>query len=536
MDAQNPQDQPKGPPRLPLFSMPSNRIDDPTTDARLINGYVEKTKEGDLHVYKRGGLSVVTTLSGAGRGVYNWKGNIYAIFGTTLYKDGVSKGTVDGTAGVYTFSSGLGTVPKLFFHNGVKGYTYDDAGGLVAEVVTATIVTTGNTHTTAIIDAIPSTAGINTNTGVTGSGVVAGSYVISVDSGVQVTLNTATTSTLTGTALTFVTSGFQPSLVKGQAYLDGTTYVMTSGARIYGSELNDPVTWDALNFLTAQIEPDGGVFLAKQLAFVVAFKQWSTEFFYDAGNAVGSPLGPVQGAKINNGCRNAGTVQDAGGVLIWVSETREGAVGVHRLEGIKIQPIGTPAVERLLQNADASTIWSWSFKHGGHRFYGVTFKEDNITLVYDLSTDLWSQWTDTNGNYFPFVAATYTTNQDVLLQHETDGKLYKIDLNTYTDDGALISWELYTPNFDGGTRKKKTLFRIDIIADQAPGSILEFRKNDEDYKADKWSNFRSLDLSKIRPNASNLGTFRKRAMHFRHRCNSPLRLQYIELQIEAGDL
>jgi hypothetical protein len=518
--------------------MPSNRLDDPKTDARLINGYVEKAKDGEIFIYKRGGTSVYASLGGNGYGIYNWNGNIYSIFGTTFYKDGVSKGTVSGVDGFYTFSSGLGDTPKLFFHNGVNGYTYDDVGGLVAEVAAATIVTTGDTHTTAIIDAIPSTAGLSANAGVVGAGIPLGAYVVSVDGANQVTLNVAATATASGVSLTFTTSGFQAALVKGQAYLDGTTYVMTPKARIYGSEINDPVTWEPLTFLTAQIEPDPGVFTAKQLAYVVAFKGWSTEFFYDAGNAVGSPLGSVQGAKLNHGCRSPGSVQDMGGVLIWISQTREGTIGVQKLEGLKAQAIGTPAVERLLQDHDHDTteIYSVSFKLGGHRFYVVSFKQSNFTLVYDLTTDLWAQWTDSNGNYFPFVSATYTTNQEVLLQHETDGKIYTIAQDLYTDAGTPFSWELYTPNFDGGTKKIKYLHRIDLISDQTQGSVVEVRSNDWDFNPARWTNFRSVDMGKKRPNLLNMGSFRRRTMHFRQRCDAPLRLQSVELQIEVGDL
>jgi hypothetical protein len=535
MDAQKPQAQ-QAPNRLPLFATPSNRRDDPASDARLINGYAEQTKDGELYVYKRAGTVVYASFSGNGRGIFNWNGNIYSIFGTTLYKDGVSKGTVDGTNGVYTFSACLGTTPKLFFQNGVHAYTYDDGGGLVEESYTQTITTTGDTHSTTVITNIPSTTGLNAFTSVVGAGIPAGAYIVTVDSATQVTINTAATATAAGVSLTFQTQGAQTATVKGQAYLDGTTYVMTAGARIYGSELNDPTKWDALNYLTAQIEPDGGVFLAKQLAYVVAFKQWSTEFFYDAGNPVGSPLGTVQGAKLNHGCRFAGSVQDVAGTLVWVSDTREGSVGVQRLEGLKVQPVGTPPVERLLQDASSPTVWSWSFKLGGHRFYGVTLKEDNRTLVYDLTTNLWYQWTDTNGNYMPFVSATYTSGQEVLMQHETDGKIYKLDINTFTDNGAGIPWELYTPNFDGGTRKVKYLHRLDFIADQTPGSVLEMRSNDSDFATGEWTNFRRIDLAVKRPNVKNLGSFRRRTFHFRHLCDAPLRLQAVEMQVEVGDL
>src|SRR5690348_6150670 len=101
------------PPRLPLVTTPSNRDENTNKDARLVNCYGEKTESGEYWIYKRPGLLTDTTKSGNGYGVYNWLGNIYAIFGTTIYKNGSSIGTVDATNGVYRFSSTLGSPSYL---------------------------------------------------------------------------------------------------------------------------------------------------------------------------------------------------------------------------------------------------------------------------------------------------------------------------------------------------------------------------------------------------------------------------------------
>ena len=58
-------------------------------------------------------------------GVYNWNGDIYAVWGTDLYKNGVDIGNVDGTGGVYQFSASLGSTPRLQLGNGVKSYNWD---------------------------------------------------------------------------------------------------------------------------------------------------------------------------------------------------------------------------------------------------------------------------------------------------------------------------------------------------------------------------------------------------------------------------
>lgn len=370
-----------------------------------------------------------------------------------------------------------------------------------------------------------------TNDGYTFNSILGSTPKLFLQNGVKAYTYDGTNGLVNVTDTNYV--AFSPT-IKGQAYLDGTTYVMTPKAVINGSNINDPQTWGASNNLIAQIEPDAGVFVAKQLVYVIAFKQWSVEVFYDAGNATGSPLGPVQGAKINVGCRAGGTVQDIEGTLFWVAQARSGSVSVYAMDGLKATPISTPAIDRLLEAGDYSAVYSWGIKMGGHKFYGITLKNSNLTLVYDLSSRLWYQWTDTNGNYLPIVSATFSPGQYPLVQHESNGKIYTVDDMVFTDDGQLILFDLYTPNYDGGSRKRKYCGSMDFIADQTNGSIMTVRKTDDDYQT--WSNFRTVDLSKPRPKLTSMGTFRRRAWHFRHRCNTGLRIQAIELHLEMGVL
>lgn len=340
-----------------------------------------------------------------------------------------------------------------------------------------------------------------------------------------------------GTTNTQITDADFPTtlLVKGWAYLDGCLYVMNSSAAIFNSAANDPSTWPGDN-LIAQIEPDGGVALAKQLVYVITLKQWTTEVFYDAANAAGSPLGAVQGAKINYGCGSADSVQEMDGVLYWLATNRGAANQVIALDNLKPTIISTKAVERLLGYADLTTVYSFTIKYEGHRFYVLTIKNENITLVYDAAERMWAQWTDVDGNYFPIVSATYSSSAGVILQHETNGKLYLFNASYLTDDSSIITTDLYTPNFDGGVRRRKTLTMMEFVGDQVTGSTLQVRVNDNDYDSKSWSNFRKVDLSQKRPILTNCGTFVKRAHHLRHACNTKLRIQAIELQMDLGTL
>ena len=465
---QQPQD-PDIPKRWPLIILPENRQEDTTLDARLVNAYMEKDARGDYVLVQRPGLSNYSQPSGStgtGRGVYNWKSNVYSIVNGTLYKGTTSKGSVDTTNGVYRFSSCMGVTPKLQLGNGVKAYNYDDSAGLV--------------------------------------------QITDVD--------------------------FPAAFVKGWAYLDQTTYVMDSEANIQGSGLDDPTSWAASNLTIAYIEPDDGVALAKQLVYVVAFKQWSSEIMYDAGSTP-APLGRVQGAKVNYGCASADSVRDLDGALFWLSTNRDAAVQVVKLENLKAEVVSSPAIDKLLSEADLTTVYSWTLKLGGHRWYAVTITASNITLVYDVSTSMWAQWTDEDGNYLPYVASTYVTvsgSPTTVLQHASNGRLCQFKASNTSDTGGLITVDIYTPNFDGGVSNRKALARMFFDTDQVTGSTLQVRCNDHDYAAGKWTNFRNVDLGQSRPFLDKCGSFLRRAYNFRHRGNTRFRIRAVDLQIALG--
>lgn len=456
------------PQRWPLIIMPSNRAEDTSTDARLVNGFMEKELQGDSWLYKRPGLSELTNPGGAGlaQGVYNWQDDIYVIVNGHLYKNGVDKGgTIDTTNGVYRFSSIMGAVPKLVFANGVKAFCYDDTGGL---------------------------------------------------------------QDFTG-AMPFYPDPF----TKGVPFLDGRIYVMTPDASIYGSLLNDIISpWDSLNVIIAQIDPGFGIALAKQMSYIIAFKQTSTEVFYDAGTTPGT-LGRIQGQKVNFGCISADSVRQLDGALFWLCTNESAAVQVMKMDNLRPEVISSPAVERLLESADFSEVWSWTLKLGGHKWYAVTLVNNNLTLVYDMTTGLWAQWTDTNGDCLQIVDSSFKTDTaETILQHATNGWLYTVSNSQYTDAGDAIRLDIYTPNYDAGTIRDKTIPAMYFDCSQVVGSVLQVRHSDDDYQT--WSQFRTVPLNQKKPQLQNEGTFKRRAYNLRHESPTSFRIKSADFQMAIG--
>ncbi len=194
--------------------------------------------------------------------------------------------------------------------------------------------------------------------------------------------------------LTRVTSANYPALtVPGLVFLDGTFYVADSSGKIYGSGINDPTTWSALNYISAEIENDGLVAIEKSLNYLVAFGQWTTEFFYDAGNATGSPLSSVPNAFFTVGCASGDSVVRMENEVVWMSQTIQRGRQVMALSGFTPSIISTPEVDRILNADDLATVYAFSIKISGSVFYVLTLKTSAKTLVYDFSTKQWHFWT-----------------------------------------------------------------------------------------------------------------------------------------------
>jgi hypothetical protein len=332
-------------------------------------------------------------------------------------------------------------------------------------------------------------------------------------------------------------SNFPATTVPGIVYLDGTTYVMDNKSNIWGSaNLNDPTVWSALNVIQAVNEPDQPVALAKQLTYVVALKSTTTQFFYDAGNATGSPLSPVPGALVTYGCLSADTLQEIDGLLLWVTSSKTQASQVILLEALQPRIVSTPAIDRFMDLGQFAQFTSFAFKHMGHRLYGITNITNNLTMVYDIDQKLWYQWTDVNGNYYPYFAITNDPTGARICQGVANGQVSLLDADYVypTDSGVIVPVDIYAPNYDAGVDRLKYLSQMRFNADQTPGSNLLVRATEDDYQT--WSAYRTVDLGQEFPLLNDEGSFYRRAYNFRHQAATGLRIKSVDLQMDIGTL
>jgi hypothetical protein len=246
-----------------------------------------------------------------------------------------------------------------------------------------------------------------------------------------------------GATITKVSDADYPAnTVYGVAYLDGTIYVMDSKGVIYGSDLLTPLSWNALNFITANAEADAGVAIARQLDNIIAFKETSIEFFYDAGNPTGSPLSRQPNALMEVGCASAGSIAYSDNTLFFMSQHKQRGRSVMKFVGTTPQQVSTPWVDRILDADDLVTIYSFVVRLNGHVFYFLTLKTSAITIVYD---DIMNEWhTATKLTAFP--DATVST-----IAVQTDGSiLVTMPLPHGSADGDPVTIAGATPSAANG--------------------------------------------------------------------------------------
>jgi hypothetical protein len=195
--------------------------------------------------------------------------------------------------------------------------------------------------------------------------------------------------------------------VPGMVYLQGTFYVLDATGSLYGSNIEDAGTWTALNMIKVNTAADGPVYLGGYNIYVMAFCQYSTQFFYNAGNPTGSPLSVVPNTYLEIGCASADTVVKIGDINFWLAQTRSGQLKVVCNHGLSYEALSTPAVERILQEyakspplnqPDSINFWATPISVGTRVLYALCMgktvaKRADITLILDTTNKTWNVWT-----------------------------------------------------------------------------------------------------------------------------------------------
>ena len=422
--------------------------------------------------------------------------------------------------------------------------------------VASTVTPTGTGFVGDYIISVSSGTGIYVGMQASGTGVANNALVTNVN-GTTITLSLPNTDAVSGT-ITFVDLGsngvLTPSLnsfpagpyVSGAVFLDNYIFIGTTNNRIYNSNLGDPTTWEALSYLSFEQTADTLVGIVKHLNYLVAFGNNSTQFFYDVGNSVGSPLGLAASYTSEIGCASGDSIVATSNTVLWIGKTKTYGKCVYAMDGVSATKVSTSNVDRHIEADDLSYVTAYCYKVSGHTLYILTLHNTQKTLVYDLDEKQWYTWTQyamasntqpNPGTYYEsYFRGTYYAeiNNVPYVLDDDNAKLYYFSTNIYQDDGQPIYCRSVTDIRDNGSTKRKFYGRCEIVGDKVEGGVMQISHTGNDYAS--YSTPRSVDLNAPRSQVYLSGADRRRAWQFLCTSNVPLRLDAAEIDFRIGEM
>lgn len=540
--------------RLPLMGAYSNRGSSSTKDQRFVNIFpetrkVEQLENTKIFLNKRPGLDLYKNYgAGAGRGITYFNNKFYVAVGNIVWEDAVTpvaKITLTGSTGPLNItqanSSTLGDY--IFICDGTDGWTIDTAGTVThitsTSIYNATVDSPGSGFTPGTYAA--------TFTGGGGSGAAA-TYTVTGTTVAYITVTTYGTGYTSAPTITFPLGGgtgatglvtlnsFPTPHIPSATFIDGYV-VLAKGSDVYTCDLDNPHRWSSNNYLSAEMFPDPVKAISRQNNQVCVLGGNSIEFFYDAANASGSPLSRNDSTTIQMGTCAPYAVIGNEKFIFYLSQSDSGGRAAWLIDGFQPKKVSDEYIERILDaETNMEDVSGFGLRTKGHLFYFVNLKSQGRTLVYDSDEKLWHEWS-TN------VADTHTTfNCDKMADNAsgmsyllaaTGGDVYKLNPNTYTDNGNAINLELVTNKYDMDTYYRKFLSSVKIVGDRyETGNQITLQWTDDDYQT--WSNAKTITMTDDFPAFHRLGAFRRRAFRFKHNLNYGLRLESLECVYVEG--
>ena len=379
-----------------------------------------------------------------------------SISGTTLTVTSVQSGTI--AIGQAIFGQGMAqnTVITAFGtgSGGVGTYTVSDSQTVASTVINSTaspaIVTGSISGTTLTVSAVTSGT-LKIGQTIEGSGVTDGTIITAFGSGSggAGTYTVSASQTVSSTTIYALNWSVLPST--DGAFEGGGTVDISDNYFVYNkpqsqlwaaSDLLSPIT-DPLSFASKDGSPDDLVAIIVDRREVYLLGEMSSEAWLDVGS-VPFPFQRIQGSSTQQGIAAAYSCARVGNSFAYVSKNNRGEATIVQMNGYIPQRISTHAVETTLVGQDVSDAIAWTYQLEGHETYVVTFPsigDNGLTWAYDQTTGLWHKWLYSNnqgeyerhrGNCCAFF------NQQVLVGDYENGKLYRLSLSQYTDDGQFI--------------------------------------------------------------------------------------------------
>ena len=357
--------------------------------------------------------------------------------GQVLFGVGVTQETVitalgTGTGGIGTYTINLSqTNASQQMNSATAGAII--TGAIAGTTLTVSAVTSGTLAAGMTIQG----AGITANTIITALGTGtggAGTYTVNFSQTISsITMYGLNWSVLPSTDGAF-TGGTNVDIVDNYF-----VYNRPDTQQFGASAVLSPIS-PALSFSSKDGAPDDLVTLIVDHREIYLLGETSSEVWVDQGT---SPFAfqRIPGTSTQHGIVSAFSVSRLGNSFAYLSKNNRGTAQIVQMNGYVPERISTHAVENSLSGKTITDAVAWTYQIEGHEVYVISFPSIQLTWCYDIASKMWHKWLYTNnlGQYERCRGNCAAVFQGyVLVGDYSNGKIYHLDKNIYTDDGQNV--------------------------------------------------------------------------------------------------
>lgn len=227
-------------------------------------------------------------------------------------------------------------------------------------------------------------------------------------------------------------------------FIDGYFVVTTNSHKFINSALNDGLSWNALDFGSAEADPDSIVAPVVYGNQLIICGSKTIEGFQNVGGS-GFPFSRIQGAVITTGVFapfsliNTGDVQ-SDGTFMFIGGGVNESPSIQMFTGTSAVSVSTDAIDDILSRMskeDIEAAFAVYYAESGSKFAIFIIKDR--TFVYNITAGNWHELgsrVDINGQSIDTrwrVNSLITAYNRVLVGDSQDGRIGELSLNIYAE-------------------------------------------------------------------------------------------------------
>lgn len=237
------------------------------------------------------------------------------------------------------------------------------------------------------------------------------------------------------------------------AYIDGYFVVTTDSKKFIVSALGDGLSWNALDFGSAEADPDdivAPIVLNNQL--FIAGRE-TIEAFQNIGGAA-FPFQRIQGFVMPKGVFAANSLIKAGDTFVFVGGGTNETASIYAFAGNSVARISTDGIDAILDSVTPEDIAeSFAMYYSQSKADFACFTVSNRTFVYNFVNGKWHERTSRIVTDTETVDTRWRANSIIsaynliLVGDSQDGRIGELSRDCYCDYGTNIIREVSTMPF-----------------------------------------------------------------------------------------